>query len=175
MESKDATDIAKAIDLAAAVAKNNLATRIVLLSDGLETVGSRLKSYCLNIVSGRVNIDTVLLERPGSADASISIFDTPRTAYEGEKQLLQVEVESSTRTAGELFIYQNDKEIIKEPVTLEPGKNTFSFRTSATGSGLLKYEAKLVVPDDGFLENNRMLSITMMEQFSACSRCSDKP
>ena len=39
----------------------------------------------------------------------------------------------------------------------------FSFRTSAAGSGLLKYEAKLIVPDDGFLENNRMLSVTMME------------
>ena len=56
------------------------------------------------------------------------------------------------------------KEIIKESVVLEPGKNTFTFRTSATGNGLLKYEAKLIVPDDGFLENNRMLSITMMEQ-----------
>ena len=31
------------------------------------------------------------------------------------------------------------------------------------GTGLLKYEAKLIVPDDGFLENNRMLSVTMME------------
>ena len=105
--------------------------------------------FCLNV--------------PNNADASISIFDTPRTAYEGEKQLLEVEVESSTRTAGELFIYQNDKEIIKEIVALEPGKNMFSFRSSATGNGLLKYEAKLIVPDDGFLENNRMVSITMME------------
>ena len=43
-------------------------------------------------------------------------------------------------------------------------KKIFSFQSSATGNGLLKYEAKLVVPDDGFLENNRMLSVTMMEQ-----------
>lgn len=163
MESRDATDIAKAIDLAAAVAKNDSATRIVLLSDGLETVG-KVEELLPKYSEGRMIIDTVLLERPGSADASISIFDTPLTAYEGEKQLLQVEVESSTRTTGELLIYQNDKEIIKEQVTLEPGKNTFSFRTSATGGGLLKYEAKLLVSDDSFLENNRMLSVTMMER-----------
>ena len=163
MESKDATDIAKAVDLAAAVAKNESATRIVLLSDGLETVG-KVEELLPKYNDGRVIIDTVLLERSGSADASISIFETPLNAYEGEKQLLQLEVESSTRTVGELLIHQNDKEIIKEPVTLEPGKNTFSFRTSATGSGLLKYEAKLLVPDDSFLENNRMLSITMMER-----------
>jgi Ca-activated chloride channel homolog len=162
METDDATDIAKAIDVAAAVAKKTIATRIVLLSDGLETIGS-VEELLPKYNGGRVTIDTVLLERPGNADASISIFDTPRTAYEGEKQLLQVEVDSSTRTAGELVIYQNDKEIMKELVALEPGKNTFSFRTSATGSGLLKYEAKLIVPDDSFLENNRMLSVTMME------------
>ena len=29
---------------------------------------------------------------------------------------------------------------------------------------MLKYEAKLIVPDDGLLENNRMLSVTMLEQ-----------
>ncbi|WP_342512757.1 VWA domain-containing protein [Sporosarcina sp. FSL K6-1522] len=163
IETKDETDIAKAIDLAAAVAKEQLATRIVLLSDGLETIGS-VEELLPKYSGGRVTIDTVLLERPGTADASISIFDTPRTAYEGEKQLLQVEVESSARTAGTLLIYQNDQEIINETVQLEPGKNSFSFRTSATGSGLLKYEAKLLVPDDDMLENNRMLSITMMER-----------
>ncbi|WP_203246071.1 VWA domain-containing protein [Sporosarcina beigongshangi] len=164
METKDETDIAKALDLAAAIAQEQLATRIVLLSDGLETLGSVEELLPKYSGGGRVTIDTLLLERPGAADASISIFDTPRTAYEGEKQLLQVEVESSTRSAGELFIYQNDKEIIRETVLLEPGKNALSFRASATGSGLLKYEAKLIVPDDSFLENNRMLSITMMEQ-----------
>nr|WP_225941861.1 VWA domain-containing protein [Sporosarcina limicola] len=163
LEAKDATDIAKAIDLAAAVASGSSATRIVLLSDGLETVGS-VEKLLAKYGGDQVEIDTVLLERPNNADASISIFETPRTAYEGEKQFLQVEVESSTRTVGELIIYQNDKEIIQEPVALEPGKNSFSFRTSAKGGGLLKYEAKLIVQGDGFLENNRMLSVTMMER-----------
>ena len=162
MEADGATDIAKAIDVASAVAKGTIATRIVLLSDGLETVHS-VEKLLPKYSGGRVTIDTVLLERPSNADASIAFFNTPRTAYEGEKQFLEVEVESYTRTAGELFIYQNDQEIVKESVTLEPGKNAFSFRTSATGDGLLKYEAKLIVPDDGFLENNRMLSVTMMK------------
>ena len=162
LETSDETNISSAVDVAAAVAKKNSATRIILMSDGLETVGS-VEALLPKYASGRVTIDTVLLERPNNADASISIFNTPRTAYEEEKQLLEVEVESSTRTAGELFIYQNDKEIIKEIVALEPGKNMFSFQSSATGNGLLKYEAKLIVPDDGFLENNRMVSVTMVE------------
>ncbi|MEK3935261.1 VWA domain-containing protein [Sporosarcina sp. FSL W7-1349] len=163
LPDRDATDLAKAIDLAAAVAKNKVATRIVLLTDGLETVGS-VEQLLPKYAGGRVQIDTVLLDQEKTADASIALFDTPKTAYEGEKQLLHVEVESSTRTTGELIITQNDEEIIRESVELEPGTNRFSFRNAASGKGLLKYEAKLIVPDDAILENNRMLAVTMLEQ-----------
>ena len=163
LESKGATNIANAIDLSAAVAKSDAATRIVLLTDGLETEGS-VEELLPKYENGRVQIDTVLLKRANNADASISLFETPRTAYEGERQLLRVEVESSTRTEGQLLIYLNDEEIISEPVVLDEGANLFAFHHEASGTGLLKYEAKLIVPDDGLLENNRMLSVTMLEQ-----------
>ena len=162
LEEKDATDLAKAVDFASAVAKNDLATRIVLLSDGLETVGS-IEEVLPKYKSGRVRIDTVLIDHSAGEDASITVFETPKSAYVGEKQFIRVEVESSSQTAGELFIYQNDVEVDKQSVALEPGKNSFSFRAAALGNGLLKYEAKLVVPGDRFLENNRMLSVTMIE------------
>ena len=163
IESRSSTNIANALDLSAAVAKANLATRIVLLSDGLETEGA-VEELLPKFENSRVQIDTVILEKSNRADASISLFETPRTAYEGEKQLLRVEVESSTKTAGQLLIYRNDVEIINEPVSFDAGGNVFSYHVEASGTGLLKYEAKLIVPDDGFLENNRMLSITMLEQ-----------
>lgn len=163
MEKRDATNIANSIDLALAVAKHNLATRIVLLSDGLETEGS-IEELLPKYNSDRIQIDTVTLERPNSNDASISLFETPRTAYEGEKQVLKVEVESSSKTTGELLLYRNDQEILSRAVELDEGGNTFSFQVEAEGNGLLKYEAKLIVPDDSFLENNRMLSVTMVKE-----------
>lgn len=162
MDSKGSTDIAQAIDLASAVANENLATRIVLLSDGLETAGS-VEKLLPKFSGERVTIDTVTLQRPSRPDASISSFETPRTAYAGEQQLLQIEVDASERTTGTLFIYENDVTISKEEVNLEPGKNSFTSRTTANEEGLIKYEAKLVVPNDAILENNKMLSITMME------------
>ena len=163
MESKGATNIANAIDLSAAVAKADLATRIILLTDGLETEGS-VEELLPKYENGHVQIDTVVLKRSNNADASVSLFESPRTAYEGERQLLRVEVDSSTRTEGQLLIYLNDEEIISEPVALDEGSNLFTFHHEARGTGLLKYEAKLIVPDDGLLENNRMLSVTMLEQ-----------
>ncbi|WP_432359657.1 VWA domain-containing protein [Sporosarcina sp. UB5] len=163
MESNGATNIANAIDLSAAVAKVNAATRIVLLSDGLETEGS-VEELLPKYENSNVQIDTVVLRRANNEDASISLFETPQTAFEGERQLLRVEIESSIRTAGQLLIYLNDEEIISEPVTLDEGANQFAFHHEARGTGLLKYEAKLIVPNDGLLENNRMLSVTMLEQ-----------
>ena len=162
MEEKGATDIAKAIDLASAVATTNLATRIVLLSDGLETVGS-IEKLLPKFSNNEVIIDAVILERAAGFDALISSFETPRTSYAGEKQLLRVEIEASERAAGTLFIYENDVVVSKEEVSLERGNNSFSIHTSSISEGLLKYEAKLVVPNDEVLENNRMLSITMVE------------
>ncbi|MFS0688254.1 VWA domain-containing protein [Sporosarcina sp. 179-K 8C2 HS] len=163
IESNGVTNIANAIDLSAAVAKANVATRIVLLSDGLETEGS-IEELLPKYENDHVQIDTVVLRRTNDADASISLFETPRTAFEGERQLLRVEVESSTQTAGQLLVFLNDEEIIREPVALDEGANQFAFHHEARGTGLLKYEAKLIVPDDGLLENNRMLSVTMLEQ-----------
>ena len=94
LESNGATNIANAIDLSAAVAKADTATRIVLLTDGLKTEGS-VEELLPKYENGRVQNDTVLLKRTeNNADASISLFETPRTAYEGERQLLRVEVDS---------------------------------------------------------------------------------
>ena len=78
---------------------------------------------------GSAQIDTVVLKRSNNADASVSLFESPRTAYEGERQLLRVEVDSSTRTEGQLLIYLNDEEIISEPVALDEGSNLFTFRS----------------------------------------------
>lgn len=163
IQSNGATNIANAVDLASSVAKSGMATRIVLLSDGLETEGS-IEELLPKYEGSHVQIDTVELKRSNLADASISLFETPRSAYEGEKQLVRVEVDSSTQTEGQLLIYRNDEEIIKETVILDEGGNAFAFNMEARGSGLLKYEAKLIVPNDAFLENNRMLSITKLEQ-----------
>ena len=162
MEKNEATDIAKAIDLSSALANRNLATRIVLLSDGLETAGS-VEKILPKFKDERTVIDTVLLKRLAGSDALITSFETPRTSYAGEQQLLHVEIDASERTTGTLFIYENDQVISEQEVKLEQGGNVFSVRRASNNEGLLKYEAKLVVPNDKILENNRMVSVTMIE------------
>ncbi|MFC4409378.1 VWA domain-containing protein [Chungangia koreensis] len=156
------TNIEQALQLASSVAESNKATRIVLISDGLETRGS-VSDELFRLAGGNIQIDTVPLKQTVNEDVAITSFETPPVAFEGEQQQLIVEVESSSEKEGELLLLQNDKLLMKQAVKIEPGTNTYSFRHASTGNGLLKYEVQLIVPDDGLLENNKLTSVTTVE------------
>lgn len=156
------TNIEQALQLASSVADSKKATRIVLLSDGLETKGS-VSDELFRLAGGRTQIDTVPLKQTVSEDVAITSFETPPVAFEGEQQQLIVEVESSSEKEGELLLLQNDKLLMKQYVKIESGTNTYSFRHASKGNGLLKYEVQLIVPEDGLLENNKLTSVTTVE------------
>lgn len=156
------TNISESIQLATNLAEQQKATRIVLLSDGLENSG--LVSDQLSRMAGsHVEIDTYVLKRPQSDDVAITSFETPPVAFEGEQQQLIVQVESTKAITGELILSQNDTFISTQAVQIESGSNTFTLRHASIGEGLLKYQVKLNVAKDALLENNQLTSVTMVE------------
>ncbi|QFF98306.1 VWA domain-containing protein [Psychrobacillus glaciei] len=162
MRASGNTDIARALQLSTGIVEPNKATRIILFSDGLETSGS-VADELMKIAGGNITIDVVQLERIASEDVAITSFETPPVAFEGEQQQLNVQLESTNDTKGELLLYQNDQIISREHVSLEKGTNSFTFRNSSTGEGLLKYEVQIIVPGDELIENNKLTSVTNVE------------
>lgn len=162
MKSPGNTDIARALQLATGIVEPTKATRIVLLTDGLETSGS-VSDELVKIAGGNVTIDVVQLERVASEDVAITSFETPPVAFEGEQQQLNVQLEATTNTTGELLLFQNDQLLSREQIALEQGTNSFTFRNAPTGEGLLKYEVQVVVSGDGLVENNKLTSVTNVE------------
>ncbi|MFF2752314.1 VWA domain-containing protein [Psychrobacillus sp. NPDC058041] len=162
MKAPGKTDIARALQLSTGIVEPNKATRIVLFSDGLETSGS-VSDELGKIAGGNVTIDVVQLERIASEDVAITSLETPPVAFEGEQQQLNVKLEATTDTKGELLLYQNDQLLSREQVSLEQGTNSFTFRNASTGEGLLKYEVQVIVPGDGLIENNKLTSVTNVE------------
>jgi uncharacterized protein with von Willebrand factor type A (vWA) domain len=161
-ENKSTTNIAESIQLATNLADQQKATRIVLLTDGLENSGS-VSDQLSRMAGSHVEIDTYVLNRPQSDDVAITSFETPPVAFEGEQQQLIVQVESTKAATGELILSQNDQFLSKQPVQIEPGNNTFTLRHASTGEGLLKYQVQLNVTGDALLENNQLTSVTMVE------------
>ncbi|WP_313891446.1 VWA domain-containing protein [Psychrobacillus sp.] len=162
MKASGNTDIARALQLATGIVESNKATRIVLFTDALETTGS-VADELVKIAGGNVTIDVVQLDRIASEDVAITSFETPAIAFEGEQQQLNVKLEATANTNGELLLYQNDQLISREAIALEQGTNSFTFRNSSVGEGLLKYEVQVVVAGDGLIENNKLTSVTTVE------------
>ncbi len=161
-EDTSKTNIAQSIQLALNLADQQKATRIVLLSDGLENSGS-VSDQLSRMAGSHVEIDTYMLNRPQSDDVAITSFETPPVAFEGEQQQLIVQVESTKAVVGELILSENDTFLASQTVQVEPGSNTFTLRHASAGEGLLKYQIQLNVKDDALLENNQLTSVTMVE------------
>ncbi|REB10159.1 VWA domain-containing protein [Sporosarcina sp. BI001-red] len=156
------TDIEKALSLANAIGSQESAKRIVLLTDGLQTRGDAL-SYLEKSTDSRVQIDVAQLNHQTFPDAALTKLDVPRTAYAGQQQLMTIEVNASDRTTGTLHLYQDDRPLGEESIELIPGENQFTYPLPAVDAGLVKYEAKLVVENDHFLENNRMFAAVTVQ------------
>ncbi len=156
------TNIAQAIQLATGIVDLKKATRIVLLTDGLETKGN-MAEQLTKLTDSNVSIDVVQLSQNVANDVALQSFTTPQVAYAGEQQQLVTEVRATAATQGELLLYENDQLIHQEPVQLEEGSNVFTYRHVGQAEGLVKYEALVQVDEDAILENNKLTSVTMVQ------------
>ncbi|MGE7977966.1 VWA domain-containing protein [Psychrobacillus sp. NPDC093200] len=162
MKSPGNTDIARALQLSTGIIEPNKATRIVLFTDGIETSGT-IADELMKIAGSNVTVDVVQLERVSSEDVAVTSFETPPVAFEGEQQQLNVELQATKATNGELLLYQNDQLLSREQVALEQGSNSYTFRNTSKGEGLLKYEVQVIVQGDALIENNKLTSVTNVE------------
>lgn len=162
MSDPSNTDLAKALQLSTGIIEPNKATRIVLFTDGIETIGS-VSDEIVKIAGGNVTIDVVQMARLSSEDVAITSFETPPVAFEGEQQQLNVTLEATSEAVAELLLYQNDQLLTREQINVEPGTNTYTFRNASKGEGLLKYEVQVVLAEDGLIENNKLTSVTNVE------------
>lgn len=156
------TDIAQALELAANSGEKSLATRIVLLSDGNETRSSALESLA-RITDDRLSIDVFPVEPPSGNEIVLTEFQTPAQAIAGEELDFSLIIEADQQSSGELVLSVNDTEIDRIAAELEEGRNILSYSYTAVNEGLLKFDAAIEVEGDGFLQNNRLTSLTEVE------------
>lgn len=153
------TNIARALELASNSGNTDLATRLVLLTDGNETQSSAIES--LNrLESARLQVDVWPIEQSVQNDLAVSRFETPSRAFLGEAQSFSVTIDSDTETEAKLIFSANDRDLDTKEIELSEGQNVFNYSYPATSEGLLKYEVHVETADDAFLENNSLASIT---------------
>jgi uncharacterized membrane protein len=161
------TNLADAIQTAISLFPADARRRIVILSDGRETVGNAEAKARLAEASG-VEISYVLFARPPQPDTRIVDFSAPQRVAAGQEFDMTVTIEAENATTATLIITsrgtQSDEGDAsaessyyrEEELTLNAGINRFSITERSLNSGFLNFSAQLDVPsaDDDFTQNN---------------------
>ncbi len=146
------SDAAMALELAGALLPSDAAGRMVLISDG--SAGDTDAQAAL-LASRGIAVDVMPFPGVASRDAQVTRLVLPSKAYQGQSVQVTVEMDATMDAHGTLILYANRQPVSTKEVSLRRGENTFVFQDIAKASGVVTYEAQLIVPGDGQPRNNR--------------------
>ena len=117
------TDIAEAIRLGLALFPAGSARRMVLLSDGVATLGDVQEAARL-AATGEISIDVLPLSRPPvDAEVLLTDVDAPARVGQGESFTIDVSAESTANTLASLRVMAAGSVVHEEEVQLHPGRS----------------------------------------------------
>lgn len=152
------TNMEAGLHFAASLIPHNSSGRIVLLSDGNETIGN--SGEAANLLKNRnIELDYVLLKNHVGEDMSLSEINVPPSLYKGEEALVSFIIDSNADKNAVIRLSVNNQEILKEIVHVKEGKNVYTFTHKADTSGLTVYKGEIAAENDTFIENNMMHSV----------------
>ena len=136
------TDVEGAIRLGLSLLPSDAARRIVLLSDGKQTVGdAESAARLVQATNGR--LDAVSLPSAQGPDAAIERVDAPQRASVGQIIPLQIVVRSNQSMPAQLTVFAGPDIVAQESVNLIVGQNEFSVRANATRTGFSAFRVQL--------------------------------
>jgi Mg-chelatase subunit ChlD len=155
----DGTDIAAAIDAAAAAMPPDYVPRILLLTDGNQTRGDALQAALATANrSGRrepIPITTVPLPTRDDPEVQLSAVKVPAQVREGEPFYVEVVIDSNHDDEGLIEVFRGAHKVLSETKPLKKGENRFRFPQSIQRERLAEYSAKVsALTQDTLLDNN---------------------
>jgi len=156
------TDISQALGLALAIFPEQSARKIVLLSDGNETMGKAVEQAML-AGSDDVSIDAVPITNEVPREALLDKMICPSSVKIGEPFDLKVVAVSKEPTLATIRMLKNGAPAGMKTVELAKGKNILTFQQSNDKAGSCEYRAILMCDNDTRPENNVALASTMVK------------
>lgn len=155
--SQDATNLEQSLALSAAMLPEENSGRIVLISDGTETVG-QLKDIVDDLQSRNIQVDVVPIEYDYQHEVLLERLDLPRFVKLGETYEASIVLNSLARGKGTLVLLEGENTLARQEVEFEPGKSRYSIPIKVDVPGYYEYAARIeVTPDaDSRSENNEV-------------------
>lgn len=156
------TDLAEAIRLGLALYPGGSARRMVILSDGLPTIGNAEEAARLAAASG-VEIETVPFSATLGQEVLVTSVSAPTRLDEGQLFDLGVTVESSLDTTADFRILGGGQLLHEETVSLHEGTNRFVLPITAGQPGLTSFRVQVVpTGEDHFYQNNELAAFSQV-------------
>ncbi len=168
------TNIEDALRLAVANFPKGGQKRIVLLTDGNETVGDADKVID-SLKKKNIRVDVLPLVTGREGEVLLEKIIIPEKVKKGEKFKIKLIGYSFQGVEAILKLYRNGELLRKEKVNLKEGQNVFLFSQSLKSKGFYTYEAVLETWRDTIPENNRVYGYTVVEGEPKLLLLTEKP
>jgi uncharacterized membrane protein/Mg-chelatase subunit ChlD len=149
----DHTDIAAAIRSAAGAMPEAGMKRIVLITDGNETVGSAA-TEAASARSAGVRIDCFPVRYLYDSEVMVEKVIAPPEVAPGKTVEIKVLVRAHNKSSGTLRLSANGVSIGSQQVELEPGINVYTLERVLDESGVYDFQATIECDNDTMPQNN---------------------
>lgn len=160
MQSADpddsATDVESALRYADSLLTKPKTSKIVLISDGVETDGDVFD--VINRIAARgVKVDTMYFPSKSGMDAQISSVVVPESAEVGKEFNVAITIDSNVTGPDQtatLTIFDNDEKIVSGDVVLEDSQTEIDLLYKVTTPGLHQLRFEMTYDGDTTTQNN---------------------
>ena len=161
---QDATNLEQALALSAAMLPEENLGRIVLASDGAETIG-QLKDILDDLQARDIEVDVYEMGYSYTKEVLLERLDLPRFVRLGETYEAAVVLSSMVKGKGTLVLSEGANTIARQEVEFEAGKTRFSLPIKVDQPGYYEYSARIEVApeDDSRSENNEVRNDLYLE------------
>lgn len=160
-----ATDIAAAFNYTKKLFTNLKTSKIVLISDGIETDGDAI-STVRSVAAEGIRVDTVSITRPETNEVEIVNIGIPDyNVVVGDAFKLTVSVRSSIESQATLSLYDNDEAKQIVPISLVKGAQDIVVEHEFTSPGMHRISFDIANDSDTFTENNTYYSYIKIAVF----------
>ncbi len=154
-----ATDLASALRATGALLPTEGSRRVVVLTDAVPTTGDA-RLAATELAEAGVAVDVVVVSTGRGEDTLVEGVDLPASVREGDDVTATIRVRSNVAGRADLAVTTAAGEVVRLPVDLEVGSNTFDVTIPGGDVGVLTVEARIDRPGDTRPENDAAQGLT---------------
>ncbi len=141
---ESATDLEQALRLGQGAAGREHRRRVVVLTDGGQTIGDVVRG-AEDLAAAGIGLDVVRLGGGPRQDVLVDGVDAPSRVRDGEAYDVVVRLRNTAAATAEgvLVLRADGEEVARRTVELPPGTSTVAVAREAGGGGTVRYEATL--------------------------------